>query len=279
MGKISRTWSLMGMSWRILMEDKKILLFPLMSLMSCLAVAATFIVPLVMTHKWQPPAADAATRQQIAYYGFLFLYYYCNYFVIVFFNASLVSYIVMRMNGDSPTIGDAFSASLARLPLIAGWAFIAATVGLILKAIEDRSDKIGQIVAAVLGGAWALVTFLVIPVLVVEQKNPFSALKESTMLLKQTWGERIGMRISFSAITFLLMIPAFGILVLGIMAHNLAILLACLGMFVLYILLLSLVQSALEAIFQTAIYFYARHSMVPAGFDESVLQSAATIRN
>lgn len=278
MGKISRTWSLMGMSWRILMEDKKILLFPLMSLMSCLAVAATFIVPLVMSHKWQPPAADAATRQQIAYYGFLFLYYYCNYFVIVFFNASLVSYIVMRMNGDSPTMGDAFSASLARLPLIAGWALIAATVGLILKAIEDRSDKIGQIVAAILGGAWAMVTFLVIPVLVVEQKNPFSALKESTMLLKQTWGERITMRFSFSAISFLLLIPAFGILVLGIMAHNVMVLLACIGVFVLYILLLSLVQSALEAIFQTAIYFYARHSMVPAGFDESVLQSAIAQR-
>jgi hypothetical protein len=249
-----------------------------MSLMSCLAIAATFIIPLVMTHKWQPPAGDAATRQQIAYYGFLFLYYYCNYFVIVFFNASLVSYIVMRMNGDQPTIGDAFSASLARLPLIAGWAFIAATVGLILKAIEDRSDKIGRIVATILGGAWAMVTFLVIPVLVVEQKNPFSALKESTLLLKQTWGERIAMRFSFSAITFLFMLPAFGILALGIMAHNLVILAACIAGMVLYIIVLALIQSALEAIFQTAIYFYARHSMVPAGFDESVLQSAIATR-
>jgi hypothetical protein len=278
MGKITRTWSLMGMSWRILMEDKKILLFPLMSLFSCLAIAATFIIPLFVTGKWHPPATDAATGQQIAYYGFLFLYYYCNYFVIVFFNASLVSYIVMRMNGDSPTIGDAFSSSLARLPLIAGWAFIAATVGLILKAIEDRSERVGQIVAAILGSAWALVTFLVIPVLVVEQKNPFSALKESTMLLKQTWGERITMSFSFSAISFLLMIPAIGIVVLGIMAHNLVVLLACLGVFVLYLLLVSLVQSALEAIFQTAIYFYARHSVVPAGFDESVLQSAIAQR-
>jgi len=278
MGKISRTWSLMGMSWRILMEDKKVLLFPVMSLMSCLAVAATFIVPLFMTGKWHPPTATTPTGQQIAYYAFLFLYYYCNYFVIVFFNASLVSYIVMRMNGDQPTVGDAFSASLARLPLIAGWALIAATVGLALKIIEDRSDKIGAIVAAVMGSAWAMVTFLVIPVLVVEQKNPFSALKESTMLLKQTWGERIAMRFSFSAISFLLMIPAFGVLVLGFMAHNPVVLLACIGVFVLYVLLLSLVQSALEAIFQTAIYFYARHSLVPAGFDESVLQSAIAAR-
>ncbi len=278
MERITRTWSLMGMSWRILTQDKKILLFPLMSLFSCLAVAATFIVPLFATGKWHPPAKDAATIQQISYYGFLFLYYYCNYFVIVFFNSAMVSYVVMRMNGDDPTMGDAFRASLARLPLIAGWALIAATVGLLLKIIEDRSDTIGQIVAGLLGAAWAMATFLVIPVLVVEQKNPFSAVKESTLLLKQTWGERLLMRFSFSTITFFLILPAIGLIVLGAMAHSLVALGISIAIAVFYIILLTLVQSALEAIFQTAIYFYARHSMVPAGFDESVLQGAIAAR-
>lgn len=268
----------MKMSWQILTEDKKILLFPLLSLMSCLAVAASFVIPLFVTGKWHPPGNEATTVQQICYYGFLFLYYYCNYFVIIFFNSALVSYVVMRMNGDSPTIGDGFVAALNRLPLIAGWALIAATVGFVLKIIEDRSDKVGQIVAALLGGAWALITFLVVPVLVVEQKNPFSALKESTLLLKQTWGERIAMRFSFSAVTFLLMIPAVGVLVLGFMAHNPIALVISFAIFVGYVIVLALVQSALEAIFQTAIYFYARHSMVPAGFDESVLQSAIAPR-
>jgi hypothetical protein len=190
----------------------------------------------------------------------------------------LVSYIVMRMNGDSPTIGDGFRAALARLPLIAGWALIAATVGFLLKIIEDRSDKVGQIVAAILGGAWAMVTFLVIPVLVVEQKNPFSALKESTVLLKQTWGERIMMNFSFSTISFLLMIPAIGLVILAVMSKSLIAIAVSIGVVVLYFLLLALVQSALEAIFQTAIYFYARHSQVPAGFDESVLQNAIAQR-
>jgi hypothetical protein len=274
MGKIARTWSLMGMSWRILTQDKKILLYPLMSGLSCLAVAATFVVPLFVTGRWHPPATTAQPMQLVAYYGFLFLYYYCNYFVIVFFNAALVSYVVMRMNGDQPTLADGFRAALARWPLIAGWALIAATVGFLLKIIEDRSDKIGQIVAAILGGAWALVTFLVIPVLVVEQKNPFSALKESTVLLKRTWGERIMMNFSFSAISFLLMIPAIGIIVLAVMAKSLVILAVCIAVVVMYFILLTLVQSALEAIFQTAIYFYARNGQVPAGFDESVLQNA-----
>jgi len=278
MGKIARTWSLMGMSWRLLTEDKKILIYPLISGLSCLAVTATFVIPLFITGLWRPPAATAHAAQLVAYYGVLFLYYYCNYCVIVFFNAALVSYVVMRMNGDHPSIGDGFRAALARLPLIAGWALIAATVGFLLKIIEDRSDKIGQIVAALLGGAWAMVTFLVIPVLVVEQKNPFGALKESTVLLKQTWGERIMMNFSFSTISFLLMIPAIGIIVLAVMSKSLVILGICIVAVVMYILLLTLVQSALEAIFQTAIYFYARNNRVPAGFDESVLQSAIAQR-
>ena len=278
MGKISRTWSLMQMSWRLLTEDKKILIFPLMSLISCLATMAVFIVPMVMTNRWKPPTADASTQQMVSYYSLVFLFYYCNYFVVIFFNSALVSYVVMRMNGDTPTVSDGLHAALVRWPRIAGWALIAATVGFLLKLIEDRSEKIGQIVAAILGSAWALVTFLVVPILVVEEQTPFGALKESTKLLKQTWGENIMMNISFSTIMFLLMIPAVIAIVLASMAHNAVILFICIATVVLYFVLLALVQSALEAIFQTAIYFYARHSQVPPGFDEGDLQSAIAQR-
>ncbi len=268
----------MQMSRRLLAGDKKILIFPLMSLVSCLTTMAVFIVPMVMTNRWKPPAADASTQQMVSYYALVFLFYYCNYFVVIFFNSALVSYIVMRMNGDTPTVSDGLHAALVRWPRIAGWALIAATVGFLLKLIEDRSEKIGQIVAAILGSAWALVTFLVVPILVVEEQTPFGALKESTKLLKQTWGENIMMNISFSTIMFLLMIPAVIAIVLASMAHNAVILFICIGAVVLYFVLLALVQSALEAIFQTAIYFYARHSQVPAGFDEGDLQGAIARR-
>jgi len=74
------------------------------------------------------------------------------------------------------------------------------------------------------------------------------------------------------------MLPAIGIIVLGVMAKSPVILMVCIAAVVLYSILLALVHSALEAIFQTAIYFYARNSVVPAGFDESVLQSAIVQR-
>jgi hypothetical protein len=113
---------------------------------------------------------------------------------------------------------------------------------------------------------------------VVEQKNPFSALKESTVLLKKTWGERIMMNFSFSTISFLLMIPAIGLIALAVMSKSFVAIAFSIALVLAYFILLTLVQSALEAIFQTAIYFYARNNRVPPGFDQSVLQSAIAQR-
>lgn len=274
MGKITRTWSLMSDCWRVLKQDKALLLFPLISAVCCLLLMASFAVPLYATDHWQPPKADAGTNAQVTYYGVLFLFYLANYFVVVFFNAGIVACATMRMSGGNPTIADGFRAASSRLPVIAGWALVSATVGLILRMIEDRSEKIGRIVAGLLGMAWTVVSFLVVPILVVENKNPFAALKDSTVLLKKTWGEQLVSNFSFGMIFFLLSIPAFILIVLGAFAHSAPILFACIGVAVLYLIALALVQSALQSIFQAALYLYARDGQVPEGFRSEALSGA-----
>src|SRR5436309_14115298 len=208
MNKIYRTWSLMSACWQVLKQDKGLLLFPLISGICCVLLLASFAIPLYATNHWQPPGRNAETSQQVAYYGVLFLFYVCNYFVVVFFNSAIVACATVRMKGGNPTIGDGLRAAGARLPVIAGWAILSATVGLVLRLIEDRSEKIGRIVAGLLGAAWTVVSFLVVPILVVENKNPFTALKESTVLLKKTWGEQLASSFGFGLISFLLAIPA-----------------------------------------------------------------------
>jgi hypothetical protein len=274
MGKISRTWSLMSDCWQVLKKDKALLLFPLISGICCLLLLASFAVPIYVTGAWQPPGHNAATQRQVVYYGTLFLVYMCNYFIVVFFNAGIIACAAARMSGGTPTVTDGFRAAASRLPVIAGWTLVSATVGLILRIIEDRSQKIGQIVAGLLGMAWTLASFLVVPILVVENKNPFSALKDSTVLLKKTWGERLVGNFSFGLIFFLLAIPAFGLIVLGFLAGHPAALFACVGVAVIYLITLALVQSALQSIFQTALYIYARNGQVPEGFRAEVLGSA-----
>jgi hypothetical protein len=249
---------MMGACWRVLKEDKEILVFPLISGFCCLLLLASFAVPLIVTDFWKPPGQDAASIQQVVYYGVLFLFYVCNYFVIVFFNAAIVACATIRLNGGNPTVADGFRAAIARLPVIAGWAVVLATVGLILRIIEQRSQKVGALVAGLLGAAWTLVSFMVIPILVIENKGPFTALKESTALLKKTWGEQLVGNFSFGILFFLLSIPAFGLIVFGIFAGNLGVLGVCVGLAVMYLIVLGLVQSALQAIFQAAVFLYAR---------------------
>src|SRR6266436_468351 len=278
MNKIRRTWSLMSACWQVLKQDKELLIFPLISGICCLLLLASFAAPLYLTNHWQPPARDAVAAQQAAYYGTLFLFYVCNYFVVVFFNAAIVACATLRLGGGNPTLGDGFRAAAVRLPVIAGWAVVSATVGLILRIIEDRSDKIGRFVAGLLGAAWTVVSFLVVPILVIENKNPFTALKESTILLKKTWGQQVIGNFSFGAIFFLLAIPAIAIMVLGFFTGSIAGIAVCIVLGVVYLIVLGLIQSALQAIFQAALFLYARDGQVPPGFNSDLLGNAMASR-
>lgn len=274
MSKIIRTWELMSESWQVLKQDKSLLVFPFISGICCILLAVSFVIPLYETGAWKPPGQDAGTTHQVLYYATLLLFYFCNYFIVVFFNAAIVACAASRMSGGSPTIGDGIRAATSRLPLIVAWALISATVGLVLRIVEDRSDKIVQIIASFLGLGWTIMSFLVVPILVVENKNPFVALKDSAAMLKQTWGERAVASFSFASIFGLMTLPAIGLIFLGFYLGGATVGLVCVALAVLYLILLSLVHTALQAIFQTAIYLYARDGQVPAGFNAEVLGTA-----
>jgi hydrogenase-4 membrane subunit HyfE len=274
MQKISRTWSLMSACWQILKKDKEMLVFPLFSGICCLLLLASFALPLYFTSTWRPPEGDAGTARQVVYYGTLFLFYVCNYFVAIFFNCAIVACATIRMGGGDPTVNDGFRAAASRLPVIAGWALVSATVGLVLRIIEDRSEKIGRFIAGLLGMGWTVVSFLVIPILVVENKGPVTALKESTQMLKKTWGEQLVGNFSFGLLFFLLSLPAFAVIVLSLFSGKGVVMIAGIGLMVAYLIALGLVQSALQSIFQAAVYLYARNGQVPEGFREEFLSGA-----
>jgi len=277
-GKISHTWSLMGASWRVLKKDKEIMVFPLISGICCLLVIASFAFPMISTGSWHMPEKGATVEQQVVYYAVLFAFYLCNYFVIVFFNSAIIACATIRLRGGDPTIRDGFKMAISRLPLIFGWAVVSATVGLILRIIEDKSENIGRFVAGLLGMAWSVVSFLVIPVLVIEKLGPIAALKESTSLLKRTWGEQVIGNFNFGFIFFLINIPAIMIIVVGVLSQNVAVMAICITVGVISLLVVALIQSSLQAIFQAALYLYAKNGNVPEGFDTELLDEAMVLR-
>ena len=257
-----------------LKRDKTLLVFPLLSGVCCLLVLLSFAVPMFVSGAWHPPAQGARPAETTVYYGFLFLFYLANYFVITFFNTAIISCAMLRMTGGNPTVEDGFREAVARLPQVAGWALLSATVGLILRIIEDRSEKFGRIVAGLFGMAWTVVSFMVVPILVAERKGPFAALKGSTELLRKTWGEQLVGNFSFGLMFGLLGLPAFVLVMVGLFIGNTAALVLCVALAVSYLVTLSLIQSALQSIFQAAVYLYARNQTAPAGFESNMLAGA-----
>ncbi len=266
--KFRNTRLLMAASWRVLRRTNSLAIFPLLSGIACMLVSASFIVPIVLTGVWQPPK-NGDHDHQILYYALLFAFYFCNYAVITFFNVAIVSGAVQSMSGASssqpaPTVGGCLREAMSRLPAILGWAAVSATVGLVLRLIEDRSPKVGQFVAGLLGLAWTFASFLVVPALVVDNLGPIAALKQSSLLLRRTWGENLVGNFSFGLIFFLLMLPAWIAIGLGVYAivatHNMILGGALIGLAIVFVIALALVQSTLQSIFQAAVYLYTKGS-------------------
>jgi len=284
MGKFSRTFSLMRASWEVLKQDKELLFFPLLSAIGCVLVLASFAAPILALTDWQAAGESMAagtaealsvsdgkvSADQIMQMLGLFLFYCCNYFVIIFFNAGLIACAEIRMEGGDPTVGDGLRAAWSRLPAILGWAVLAATVGLVLRMIEERSNLVGKIVAGLLGMAWSITSFLVVPILVIENEGPLSALQRSASMLKRTWGEQIIGNFSFGLIFIVLALPLALLLFTGIAAQSVALVVVS----VIGFIVIALAQSALQGIFQAALYLYMRDGEAPEGFEASALQES-----
>jgi hypothetical protein len=137
-----------------------------------------------------------------------FLFYLAQYFVIFIANTALVGVAMNRLQGGTATVGDGFRIAAQRVGPIFGYALIAATVGMILRAIASRGGAVGQITASLFGLAWNLATYLVVPILVVENVGPIEAIQRSVSLLKRTWGEQIVGNLGIGAV--------FGLLTLAV---------------------------------------------------------------
>lgn len=276
--RIGTGWELMKQSFGVLRHDKELVLFPVMSGVACLLVIASFAVPLWSMPWFREAVENKDVQQNPVMWVLLFVFYVVNYFVVVFFNAALVSCALKRLSGGDPTIGYGISEAMSRLPQIAAWALVSGTIGFLLKAIESKNEKLGSLVASLLGAAWAIATYFVVPVLVVEKVGPWDALKRSTSLIRRTWGEALVGNMGISLIIFVATLPGVAMIILGFVlgaaTSQMAITVACVLLGVIWMVGASLVSAAAQSVLLTALYLYASEGTVPPQFDATLLQNA-----
>jgi hypothetical protein len=278
-GKFARSWSLVKASAAVLSTDRKLLLFPLLSGICTLIVAASFAIPAMIAmgaFRGGMHAMGEMPMNGVAYVA-LFVFYLVQYTVIFFFNTALVGAAMIRLEGGDPTLRDGLDAAKSRLPSILGYAAISATVGVLLQALKHKDNFIIRLLGSGLGVAWTLATFLVVPVLVSRDIGPIDALKQSVGLLRRTWGENaignVGIGAAFGLITFAVVLVGVALVVLAAQA-SVALAIAVGIVVAIGVLLLGIYQAALTGIYSAALYRYAVSNETPAAFRNVALSQA-----
>jgi len=279
--RIIATQTILAAAWRILKEDKTLLLLPLASSVCVLLLAGVVAAPAIIEGFTGMPVPDDVPHVGSADALGLFLLYVFTYGVGVFFNAALALAVMRKFDGQSGSIATALGETVSLLPQIVGWAVVSATVGVLLKGIERRSGLIGGLVVRMLGLAWSVATFLVVPVLVSQRTGPFDAIKESVQLLRRTWGENILAGVGFGMLYFFWALPAVFAFVIGagLVPTHLATALFIMAFAICYFPVLGLVLSTLSTIFDVVLYRYAKFGTIAPGFSRQLLESSFVARS
>jgi hypothetical protein len=256
-GRLGNSFALVKASVNVLRLDKELMIFPLMSGIATLLVAASFIAPIFMIG---PEIFVEGEEASYLAYALGFVFYLVQYSVIFFFNAALVGAALIRLDGGDPTVSDGLAIASKRIGAILGYAAIAATVGMVLQFIAERAGFLGRIITGFIGLAWTLTTYLTVPILVTKDIGPMDAVKESIAIFKRTWGEQVvgnfgmGWAVTLMALSWTVVC---GLLLFLLAPGGPFIVIPLVAIMVLGYVFLSLFASALNGIYTAALYRYA----------------------
>ena len=267
-GSISNTIKLMKSCVRVLKKDKELILFPIM--------AAIFVISLLgfILGTGSIDLSEPNDNQQ-SILPLAILIFGAN-FIIVFFNSALISAALERLRGGDPNVSSGLSHALKHIHHIFFWSIIVTIMGLIFAALKANGRNRGgfggimtQIFASFLEAGWAMMTFFVIPIIVSENISPLSAIKRSSSLFKQTWGNQVAANFGFGIFQILAIVISMGIgWFFGLLNGTFGIAIGLLSATT----LVSIIYT-LEGIYKAALYEHALGEK-PLEFEEQDLRTA-----
>jgi Family of unknown function (DUF6159) len=271
MERIRNSWALGKISWGVLRSNKALTSFPVLSGLASLLVIGVFAGLIAATGL---DTTEGNEGLEAIGYVFLVLAYIALAFVNTYFTAGLVAGANEVLDGRDTTVADSLRAANDKLHRILPWALVQATVSIVISAIEERAGFVGQLIAGLIGAAWAVVTFLTIPIIMLEDLGPWNALKRSGTLLKQTWGENIVAQAGFGLLSLVVSLPGIALIAIAAATGSLAAIVVLGGIGVVWIAIAAVVIGAMGGIYRTALYRFAVDGQAPAAFAGADLERA-----
>lgn len=270
MNTFGRSFGLVKESFSVLKKDKELMLFPIISGVAGIMLLIPFLLLMFSASLF----GDAGG---LISYLLTFIYYLLSYFIVIFFNTGLIACANIRLNGGDPKFKDGIDIALKNIGKIFVWALISATIGMILRWLSEKSGFIGRIIIGLIGMAWSLLTFFVVPVMILDKVSVTDSIKKSGALFKKAWGENVVGQFSMGLAFFLFALLGIIPFVIGIMSAfsgSLALMVVFIGIAFLYWLILGILNASLSGIFLAALYNYVTKGTVVSGFSEESIKGA-----
>ncbi len=263
-------------SWRVLRANKSLVLFPVFSMVATLAVVAgvygTVGLPVTFDRVYHVRLTEAGWPAVVVAYFLLS-------FVTIFCNAALVHAANEALEGRRATVGVGLRGAWARIVPILLWSLVSCTVSLVLRVIGRQFGIVGRIAEGIAAVAWALVTYFVVPVMIVDGKSVRDSVRRSKELLRKAWGSEVGGGLGIAALVWA--VAALGMVVLlviglvvtfaGLGLPGLVGAIAAIGV---WLLVVATVAAAISAVYRVVLHRFATGRPLPASFGDLDLSSA-----
>jgi hypothetical protein len=269
-GTFSDSWKLTKTSFRLIAEDRALLVFPLVAGLSILGV----LVVLLLGEFWLvlPGVSGGGSAQtpSLALGLVLFLAaYFGMAFISVYATGALIGAATLKLDGHQPTAADGWRIARAHLRRLALWAVLTATVGLAIQAISRRVGGVGGLLISVAGGAsWAVATYFMVPVILYENEGAWRGLRRSGHLFVANFGRSL---VSNLAVGLIVGAGIVGAVVLGVVglvevARGAGLLgFVLLGLGIALGVVVALLGAAAEGVLRAALYRYATTGKIDEG--------------
>lgn len=276
--KLSNSWELTKESFNVLMLDKELMVFPVISAVATVTLLASFFVPAAMLIDPETMADESSAVNSLIAFGGLFMFYFIGTYVMMFCNTALLYCAKIRFEGGDPTISDGLAAGWKNKTKILYWAAISGTIGVVLAQLEQKLGFLGSIIRKLAGGAWVIITYFAVPVLIFEDVAPGEAISRSKTVVQKMWGEAAIAHLGMGAVQQLVGLGGFLIMLasipLAIKMESVEIFLIGLALGVIILVTTTIVFSCLAQIYRAALYIYATTNEPPRAFRRELLDGA-----
>jgi len=274
MSRIRTGWRLAKDSWAVLKADRSLAIFPALSTAFAAGALALTLTPGLV--------GAAATDKDWVVLPFMLVGGYVVTFFVVYFNVALAGATRLSMDGRDTKVADGLAVARERRGLIAKWALLQFAVGVVVKVVQyvagdSVAGSIATVVTSLVGVAWSVATFFVIPVLALEGLGPGDAFRRSAGLVRERWGEGL---VGSAAIGLaVLLVTALPLVVLFNLAFAVIDVNPAVGAGFGVLAIIALIGacamgSALGVIFRVELYRYSTEGQVTGGFAQEDMAAA-----